>query len=306
MQNTSSRQGHVFAALTVALWCGFVVVSRLGGSSVLTPFDVVALRFAPAAIILLPLWLWRRKPARIFTPQLLCLAAVGGVAYSLLVYTGFRYAPAAHAGILLPGLLPFEIALFSWWLLDERPDAARWMGLVLIGGGILLLAAESFGSAGRYWLGDMLVAASSVCWSLYTVLARRWRVGAWDATVGGVLLTALFYLPIHGLFLPSHLTQASAVVVLTQAIYQGVLAVVIAMLLYMRAVALLGPGRMGALMAIIPAGSGLLAVPLLDEPLTPALVLGLALVSAGAYVGSQQRISFNWRVHAVRQHQDHP
>jgi len=289
------NKGYVFAALTVTIWCGFILVSRLGGITTLTSFDVVALRFTPAAFILLPVWLWQRRPAQLFTRPFLVLAMLGGAAYSLFVYAGFKLTPAAHAAILLPGLLPFEIALFAWWLLDERPVRSRWIGLVFIAIGVAVLAVDSFRSAADYWRGDLLVIAASICWSMYTVLARRWNVGAWEATVAGVLLTALFYLPIYWFFLPNHLAIAPIRAVITQALYQGVLAVVIAMALYMKSVAMLGASRMGALMALVPAGAALLAVPLLSEPMTAALISGLLFVSLGAYLSSRRHLPFSNR-----------
>ncbi len=60
------------------------------------------------------------------------LAAIGGIGYATLAYLGFKYANAAHGSILLSGLLPFEICVFSWLLLKEYPSANRKIGLVAI------------------------------------------------------------------------------------------------------------------------------------------------------------------------------
>ena len=39
---------------TLLMWTGFNLVSRLGGKSVLTPYDIFALRLITASIVLLP------------------------------------------------------------------------------------------------------------------------------------------------------------------------------------------------------------------------------------------------------------
>ena len=56
------------------------------------------------------------------------------------------------------------------------------------------------------------------------------------------------------------------------------------MVMFLRAVEILGAERTGALVALVPVLAGLGAVPLLDEPLTVWLVAGLALVSLGAFL----------------------
>ena len=72
-----------------------------------------------------------------------------------------------------------------------------------------------------------------------------------------------------------------------QALYQGIGPTIVAMILFLKAVSILGAERMGALVALVPVLAGLGAVPLLDEPLTPWLVAGLALVSGGAWLASR-------------------
>ncbi|GBG02881.1 membrane protein [Azospira sp. I13] len=282
------RRGYFYAALTVAIWSGFILVSRLGGKSPLTGWDVTALRFGTAALILLPVWLLRR-PRLNFSWRMVILAITGGCGYGVLVYAGFKLTSAAHGAVLLPGMLPFLVALMAWLVLGERPSAQRWAGLAGIAAGIACLAVDSFSGSAGDWRGDLLILASSLSWAIYTVLVRRWQVAPWDATLGVGLVSALLYLPIYLLWLPKNLAAASLGNIALQAAYQGVLAVIVAMMFFMRAVALLGPTKVGTLMALIPAVAGTAAAPLLGEPLSPMLLSGLALVSLGAWMGSQNR-----------------
>lgn len=288
MDNQHLRRGYFYAALTVAVWSGFILVSRLGGKSPLTAWDVTALRFGTAALILLPVWLWRR-PRLNFSWRMVILAVTGGCGYGVLVYAGFKLTSAAHGAVLLPGMLPFLVALMAWLVLGERPSPQRWLGLVGIAAGIACLATDSFGSSVGDWRGDLLILASSLSWAIYTVLARRWQVAPWDATLGVGLVSAALYLPVYVLWLPHNLAAASLSTIALQAAYQGVLAVIVAMMFFMRAVAILGPTKVGTLMALIPAVAGTAAAPLLGEPLSPWLMAGLVLVSLGAWVGSQTR-----------------
>lgn len=73
-----------------------------------------------------------------------------------------------------------------------------------------------------------------------------------------------------------------------QAVYQGVLVVFVAMLLYTLAVRHLGPQTVALLMAVVPGLSALAAVPVLGEPLSLLALAGLAAVTAGAVLGARQ------------------
>lgn len=100
------------------------------------------------------------------------------------------------------------------------------------------------------------------------------------------LLAALAYLPLYALALPKTILSAGLGEIALQAAYQGALAAVIQMVIYMRAVELLGPPRMGMLVALVPPLGALAAAAVLHEPLTPPLILSLLLVSAGVFIGN--------------------
>ena len=52
MQSPSLRQGYLAAIATLLLWSSFMLVSRLGGKSALTGFDLLALRLVTASVLL--------------------------------------------------------------------------------------------------------------------------------------------------------------------------------------------------------------------------------------------------------------
>ena len=99
---------------------------------------------------------------------------------------------------------------------------------------------------------------------------------------GVAILSALIYLPIYAIFLPSKLADATLPQILTQAIFQGIFVVIIAMLTFIGAVERLGAFKVGSVLALAPLLAALAAVPLLNEPLSLALIVGLIAVSIGA------------------------
>ena len=285
MSNLKPWIGYLAAAGTVTIWTGFILISRLGGQSVLTPYDVLALRLGTASLLLLPFISdlsarhWRDR-------RLWCLALLGGVGYGMLVYAGFKFAPAAHGAILLPGLQPFLIALVLWLWLGTRPAANSLFGLAAIGLGISCVAWPLWqnGWSASLLLGDGLLLLSSMVWAVYSVLAKRWQFNPWLLTRFVAFGSTAIYLPLYLLALPKQITVAPWSSVLLQALYQGIGPTIIAMLLFLKAVSILGPERTGAMIALVPVLAGLAATQVLNEPLSASLVVGLVLVSLGAIV----------------------
>lgn len=291
LQRHQRQQQHAYLAAfgTVAIWTGFILISRLGGKSVLTGLDILALRLGTASLLLLP-FAGRLPPGAWRDRRLWGLALLGGLLYGLCAYAGFKLAPAAHAAILIPGLQPFLIALLVWWIAGERPVARRWWGYGLLAVGVLCAAVPVL-QADWQWqqlIGDGLFLAASLAWALYSVLGKRWGYSPWTLTCFVALASAAVYLPVYALLLPKQLLQASPALLLLQALYQGLGPTIIAMALYLKAVAELGPARTGALIALVPVLAALGAVPLLGEPLTPWLLAGALAVTAGAYLASRE------------------
>jgi drug/metabolite transporter (DMT)-like permease len=280
-------KGYIDAFLTILIWSGFVIVSRMGGKSPLLPYDVVALRFGTATIILLPFWIIKNR-VNLLQGKMFMLAMIGGIGYTIPAYLGFKYANAAHGSILLSGIMPFEITLFSWLLLNEHPTRWRLVGLALIALGVASLALNTFRYEAASWIGDAAFIVASMLWALYTVLVRKWKISVWDVTVGNALISAALYLPIYFLFLPKQIMAAPLSAIAMQSFYQGFMAVIVAMILYIRAIIALGPSKVGLCMAMVPAISGVGASLLLDEPLSLLVGMGLALTSLGAWIGNKK------------------
>lgn len=284
-------RGYAAALGTVLIWAGFILVSRLGGKTALTGWDIVALRLGTASLVLLPFALnipraaWR--DLRLWT-----LALLGGLLFLVLVYAGFKLAPAAHGGILLPGMQPFLVTALAWLILGARPSRQRLWGLVPIALGVACVAVPQVlghHEGDSTLTGDLLMLLASFTWAAYSVLVKKWVYDPWLLTRFVALASCLVFMPIYLLWLPKALHEVPTEMLVLQGLYQGLGPTILAMVLFLKAVELLGAERTGALVALVPVMAGLGAVPLLDEPLTPWLVAGLLLVSGGAFVAARSR-----------------
>jgi len=278
------RIGFACAFAVLFVWSGFLLSSRLAGTQDFTAWDVAALRYGGAWIAALPLLAIFGLP-RLPPLRLLAILATAAFGFPILAYHGFRFAPAAHGGVMLPGTLPFLTAALGVAFLAERWTRNRVASLAIVALGIGLLASDTFGSHPGAWRGDVLFVAGSLCWAIYTLLVRLWGVSALHATLSVAVWAAPIYLPIWWFLLPSNIAAVPLGAVAYQLVFQGVFAVLVAGFLFTRAVNAIGAPRTTAITALVPGMAALAAWPLLGEPLGLVGLLGVALVSCGMILG---------------------
>ncbi len=283
LMTTDRKIGYMCALGAVLIWSGFILVSRVGGISELSAYDVIAIRYATCASLLLPFW-WFKYRFPLFNVRLITVAMIGGMAYALCTFTGFQQAPASHAAILMPGLMPLFIIILSARFNHEKMPMSKWLGVAVITFGVSLLFVEQWWSGAQPVYGDLWFIAGALCWAIFSVLIKKWNITPWQVTVSLAVLTSLVYLPIYIFWLPKKMAFSLLPDIALQAVYQGVLATIIQMFFYVRAVQILGASGMGSMMAIVPIISGLGAIILLAEPAGVGVLSGLLLVAIGAYV----------------------
>ncbi|MDE3009483.1 MAG: DMT family transporter [Pseudomonadota bacterium] len=282
------RLGFIAAGVVVVCWSGFNIVSRLGGRSPLTPYDVAALRFGVSALLLLPLFLPTVGDPALTLPRRLALACSGGLGYGLLVYVGFSLAPAAHAGVLVNGGIPLFTTLIGWLVFRQHPTRRSWLALVIAAFGMLMIGRHAFrlGDGSQVLLGDACFLAGATLWGLFGQLVRRWQINPRAVAANTAVCSSLLYLPVYLLWLPKGFAAATGGQILLQAVYQGVVAGIVAATCYSFATLRIGPTRASLMLALVPPISAVLAVPFLGEALTVETVLGALLVTTGAVVGA--------------------
>src|ERR1700676_5257991 len=90
--------GAICAIAAVAIWAGWLVMMRLGLTANLTAFDLTALRFVVAGVVLLPIVLRRGLALnRLGWSGFIAIVIGVGAPVPLLVGAGLSFAPVAHA-----------------------------------------------------------------------------------------------------------------------------------------------------------------------------------------------------------------
>ena len=303
--------GLAAAIVTVLIWTAFIVIARASADpargGALSPFDIAFCRIVGASLVLLPWgwWLVRRdRRAGVGQASLLGLSPLslrvtatvglfGGLLYALLAYTGFVYAPAAHASVLMPGSLPLWTALLAVLILGDHITPVRALGLALIVLGDLLVGGASLLRAfdgGEVWKGDVLFMVAALSWSTYSVLARHHRLDAVRATIAVTAFAFFSYVPLYAALLLAdvgvgHVLSAPLGEVLFQTVFQGWGSVVISGITFTKMIQHYGPVRSTMITALVPGLSAFAAVLFLGEPLHWNLAAGLALVTLGILFG---------------------
>ena len=280
---TARTQGYLFVCITMCIWGGFTILSRLNLHWHVSAWDLVAMRFAIAFLILMPVLIYKKDLAFLWHPRPVILALTGGLAYCLTVYTAFLHAPAAHAAIFLNGCIPLCTAVAAYLLFKQPFDKHTWLSLIIMLSALALMSYLMLHEqASAFGLGDVLYFLSAVWWGIFTVLLKQWKLSAWHSMASVAIWSALIYLPIYILFIPKHFQEAEPVHLLIQGIFHGVLVVIIATLTYVAAIERLGAFKTGSIVTLAPFIAAVIAVPLLNEPLSPAIMCGLVGMGIGA------------------------
>lgn len=283
-------KGAAYGLAAVSIWAGWSVVTRLAVTTSLDAYDIAALRFGVAGLLLAPV-LMRRGLAkdRLGWRGLAVIIAGLGAPYVLVAAGGLRFAPAHDHAALNPGFMPLFVALVVAVVLGERPSATQKLGLSLIlAGGVVIVAwhASSIAWGASRTVGDALFLFAAFLSACFTVVMRRTKLEPLHAAAlvsAGSLAT---YLPVYLALFGTRLAQLPIADLAVQALFQGVVVTIVSIVLYGRAVSILGASGGAAFGALVPALTALYAVALLGEWPGESDWVGIVLVSAGVYLAS--------------------
>jgi drug/metabolite transporter (DMT)-like permease len=271
--------GAACAMVTVFIWSGWNIISRLGTTESLDAGSITFLRFLVAGVIAMPIvWRWRHAIAATKKHLLLMMMAGAGAPYVWIASLGFRDAPASH-GVLIPGAMMLWVALLSMWILKEEVRPLRRFGYALLALTIITRVAMHSGSA---TLGaDLCFLAASLLWAGYTIANKLSGLPPLAVAALVSLASMLgFSLP-YGATHLHELQQLPMVPVITQMVYQGVIVSFVALVCYNHAIRLIDASRASAFTALIPLVTTLLAVPALQEYPTTGDLLCVGMLTFG-------------------------
>jgi len=290
VNSPSHLTGYAAAWCIVFVWSFWLIVSRVANQSGLTIYDLAAFRYGLAALIAVPLCLYYKPWRGLRLAQIAVLSFILGPVYILIVFSGFLYAPAAHGGIFMNGVLPLISILFALVLIRVLPSLRQAMGAVLILVSAIALALDASVSSGKdAWIGDLLFLVGALFFSIYMILSERWKLGAMQIIFCGTVVNTAIYLPVWYFWLPSGLSDAPMGPLLLQAIYQGFVPNLIGLLFIAHASQNIGTGNTSFILAAVPGGGAILGALILGETLSLIGILALILLTSGLLLSVRRR-----------------
>ena len=186
-------------------------------------------------------------------------------------------------------------------ILGESLGAGRIVGALAITAGLVALGWDGLANHGELtWLGDAMFVLGGVFWASYTIASRALKVEPLHATAVVGVVSMVLYVPGYAWLAGADLAAAPWREIVIQAVFQGVLSAIVALLFYTRAVAILGAARGAVFAALVPTFSLLLAIPLLGETPTALQLVGVVFVTAGMAFALGLHDPTRWRAATTR------
>jgi drug/metabolite transporter (DMT)-like permease len=215
-------RGALFGVAAVSIWAGWSAITRLAVTTSFDAWDIPALRFGVAGLLLIPIVVRRGLALdRLGWLGLAGLIVGTGAPYALVVAFGLQFAPAYDAGALHPGCMPLFVALISAIVLGEKPSNSQKTGLLVILAGAVVIV----GWHGAAWsisrsFGDALFLVASFLTACYTVIMRRSKVDPVHVAALVSIGSLVIYVPPYFAFHCTHFAEVPVADVAIQAIFQ--------------------------------------------------------------------------------------
>lgn len=287
-------RAYLLLALTMLTWGGNAVAGRMAVGEV-SPMALTTLRWT-IPVLVLGFALRRQLPAhrdalRERWRSIGLMGALGFTAFNALLYLAAHHTTAVNITIL-QGAIPVFVLLGAFLFHRTVIRGRQIAGVAVTLLGALIVASRGAPSTLlglAFNLGDLWMLVACALYAGYTLGLRRK-----PAVPGLVLFTALAGVALlTSLPLLAYEVASGAVRWPTPkgwliVLYIGLLPSFVAQVWFMRGVELIGPGRAGLFVNLVPVFGALLAVLVLGEPFAAYHALALTLVLGGIWLAERR------------------
>jgi drug/metabolite transporter (DMT)-like permease len=281
--------------LTALIWAGNAIVGRLAVGEIAP----MTLTFGRWAFALGPILFAARKTLRadfaVLRPRWRFVAAMGALGF-----TGFNalyYAAAHRTGAInlsiIQGAIPAFVLIAARFGFGEKVAVLQALGAFATMVGVTTIAAQGEWSrlaTLAFNSGDLMVLAACFLYSGYTLALReRPRVSGLGFLAGMAIAAFLTSIPLFVIEVAAGDFIRPGVVGLLLLLAAALGPAFAGQLFYIRGVELIGPGRAGVFVNLVPVFGALMAVALLGEPFASYHVVALALVVGGIAIAQRAK-----------------
>jgi drug/metabolite transporter (DMT)-like permease len=278
---------YALLLFTMLAWAGNSIASRLAVGEV-SPMVLTSVRWGLVLIALFGSQ-WKRiadgwPAVRARWPAILAMGATGYTFFNALYFTAAHHTTAVNLSIV-QGAMPALVLLGGLAVYRTPIRGGQTLGMVVTLAGIAVVACKGHIETLRtlsFNPGDIMIFGACVLYAGFTVALRSLQGIPGMALFGGMAVAAFITsLPIMGLEIALHQHQWPTLKGWVLLTYIGLVPTAMAQLAFLRAVALIGPGRAGLFVNLVPIFGAILAVAILHEPFGLYHAVALALVLAG-------------------------
>jgi drug/metabolite transporter (DMT)-like permease len=266
-------------------WAAGFVAAKHGVAVGFSPADLAFHRFFWTGLLLLPLALREglRDLGGIGWLRGFAMSILSGPPQAMIAYTGFILVPLGHGTTIQPACAALFGLILATVMLGEPPTLSRVLGGIIIIAGLLVFGAESLATIGNSGVGgDLLFATAGLFWAIFGTLLRYYRLSGMRAVTMVGVLSVVFYAPLYAVLVGFHtMLRMGLFENLVQVVVQGVLAGVLPIYLFTRAVILIGAGRAATFPALVPGFSLIIGYLALGIVPSIAQLVGLVIVVVG-------------------------
>ena len=266
-------------------WAAGFVAAKHGITIGFAPADLAFHRFFWSGLLLMPLALrdgigglggigWGRG---------FILSVLSGPPQAFIAYTGFILVPLGHGTTIQPATAALMGIVLAAVVLRERLTGTRILGGIAITAGLMIYGYESLTTIGSHGVGgDLLFFGAGAFWATFGILLRLWKISGTRVVAAVGVLSILLYAPFYFIFIGTHgILHMSLYENLLQVVAQGIIAGVLPIFLFARAVMLLGAGRAATFPALVPGFSLIIGFLALGVVPSIAQLIGLTIVLIG-------------------------
>jgi drug/metabolite transporter (DMT)-like permease len=280
---------RAYLLLTVTTWCwgANAILGKIAVGEI-SPMLLVTLRWLGVVILLL---LFARKyliqdwPILRHHLRYICLmGTLGFTAFNALFYVAAHSTSAINIGIL-QGSIPVFVLLGTFLLYHSRITAMQFFGVavtlvgvvtVASGGDITQLAGLSINQ------GDLYMLIACLFYAGYSIgLSRRPAVSALGLFSSIAIVAFIVSLPLLAIEIGSDKFQPPTATGWVVVALVSILPSLIAQVFFIHGVSLIGPGRAGVFVNLVPVFTSILAVVFLQESFEIFHAVSLGLVLGG-------------------------
>lgn len=289
----NSRRAYLLLTLTTLCWAANAIFGRLAVGEI-SPMALVSLRWLGVLLLLV---VFAREPIRrdwpVLRRHLLFVAAMGAAGFTTfnaLYYSAAHTTTAVNIGII-QGAIPIFVLVGAFVAYRTRVTPLQLAGVVLTLIGVTTVA--SGGDPARLATltvnpGDLLMVAACALYAGYAVGLRRRppgsALGLFALMAGAAFLISLpLVLAEVALDHFQWPTPTGWLIVVLVTVFPSFLA----QIFFIQSVQLIGPGRAGVFVNLVPVFASIMAVSLLQEPFELFHAAALCLVLGGIWLSER-------------------